>query len=638
MKKYFIGIALIICCIVGYSYLYDKFLMPRSVLVSLSLMVYFLFAVFYRKDLRVPKSNVYYSCLIFVALNGLSIIWSVNVGESVFHFCQSLMGLMVCVVFFNFLTDEYQAAKRILWISAGVILIVYLLFSIIQLFHIHDTSFEQLYNVSGINAHKNLLSIMLFLLSAFLLTAVPEISNKPLKVILLTLFGSSILIVVLLKSRAVILGFVIAVAVFLILYYTHSKKFVFNKRRKVLVTFIAIALTFLFFTILLRQIASRSVPQTSEKSEIEYRITSTSSLAERFLLWDKTYRIVDKHPFLGCGGGNWQIVFPDANLKGLYRADIWNINFTHPHNEYLGILAESGYVGLLLYLAFICSLVFFSGCAIIETSAKKEFFFGAITLSIVCGCCINAFFDFPNNRIEHLVWMSIFYAILFRFISNKKQDVLRSKSNGKTWNLIFLILAVFLVMNATIRFKGEYETVKMQQALQHRDWKSVERFCSKAVSPFYTVDPVGMPLHWYLGQAQKATGQPQSVYHFRKAYENAPFCKENLNDLGVDEYYIAGNFEQAKSYLHEAIRISPNYIYPYFNLAYIYLVENKLLKAKEVTDMIYFDEHKREVMKADAIFFEPFNTELEKQNIDANYETVVELRHIIDSLLKSSIR
>ena len=86
------------------------------------------------------------------------------------------------------------------------------------------------------------------------------------------------------------------------------------------------------------------------------------------------------------------------------------------------------------------------------------------------------------------------------------------------------------------------------------------------------------------------------------------------------EYYTAHDLEKAEFCLKEAIRISPNYLYPYLNLAYIYLSENEPQKAKAVADGIYFDEHKRDVMKADAIFFEPFNAEAVRRKIDADYE------------------
>ena len=391
-------------------------------------------------------------------------------------------------------------------------------------------------------------------------------------------------------------------------------------------------IVYAFLTIGLRWFADRSVPHTSEKSEIEHNVLSTSSLAERCLLWDKTYRIADKHPVAGCGIGNWQIDFPETGLKGLYRADVWNINFTKPHNEYLGLLAETGYLGLLLYVASLVSLVVLSFFALCKTQGRIDFLYGAIVLSLFVGSSLNALFDFPNSRIEHIIWNGILMAYLFRLIANGKQKTL-----GKGWNIVFLVFAVILITVGGFRLSGDRNTFKMQQALKANDWKAVEHRGNQALSVFYSIDPVGLPVHWYIGKAQKQTRNPQAINSFRKAYHEAPYCKENLNDIGLVEYHAAHNLDKAEFYLKEAIRVSPNYVYPYLNLAYIYLSEGEPQKAKEVADALYFDAHKRDVMKADAVFFEPFNAEAVRQKIDADYDAVIQLRKTINVKLQPKL-
>ena len=347
-------------------------------------------------------------------------------------------------------------------------------------------------------------------------------------------------------------------------------------------------------------------------------------------MWDKTYHIADKHPLTGCGIGNWQIHFPDAGLEGLYRADVWNVNFTKPHNEYLGVLSEIGYLGLLLHIIFLVSLTVCAFFTLCKTQNRKEFLFGAIVLSLFAGTCINALFDFPNSRIEHVIWMGILMAYLLHIITLDKQKTL-----GKGWNVVFLSVALMLLTVGGFRLKGDRNTFRMQQVLKTSDWKAVERYGHQALSVFYTIDPVGLPLQWYLGKAEKQMGHPQAINNFRKARRFAPYYKENLNDLGLAEYHTAHNLEKAESCLKEAIRISPNYLYPYLNLAYIYLSENEPQKAKAVADGIYFDEHKREVMKADAIFFEPFNTEAVLKKLDKDYEAVLALRRTIYGKLQA---
>jgi len=652
-KTFIVGIALgiALCSLVWLPNLYDKFLIARFVAAATGLAILFLFALIGKKRWRVPNTPVFYVYLLFTLLCGCSILWATNTAEAVFAFSTQLLTPLIVIVFYSLLSTDKQPTQKALWISAAIILAVYLFFTIVQLDLVESFSFDQLYRVSGISGHKNLLAIILFILSGFLLTSFSVFENKLLRWLTVVVFVANVALVVLLKSRAVMLSMIAAVVCFTVLLLTRSRhceeerrsnpekrcsgllRFARNDAKRVkrglrFTVVASIMIVYAFLTIGLRWFADRSVPHTSEKSEIERNVLSTSSLAERCLLWDKTYRIADKHPVAGCGIGNWQIDFPETGLKGLYRADVWNINFTKPHNEYLGLLAETGYLGLFLYVAFLVSLVVLSFFALCKTQGRKDFLYGAIVLSLFVGSSVNALFDFPNSRIEHIIWNGILMAYLFQLIANGKQKTL-----GKGWNIVLLALAVILITVGGFRLSGDRNTFKMQQALKANDWKAVEHRGNQALSVFYSIDPVGLPVHWYIGKAQKQTGNPQAINSFRKAYYEAPYCKENLNDLGLVEYHAAHNLEKAEFYLKEAIRVSPNYVYPYLNLAYIYLSEGEPQKAKEVADAIYFDEHKRDVMKADAVFFEPFNAEAVRQKIDADYEAVIQLRKTINDKL-----
>ena len=630
---------------IGLPNLYDKFLIARFIAAAIGLAIVFLFALVRKKHWRVPNTPVFLVYLLFLLLCGCSIIWATNTAEAVFAFACQMLTPLIIILFYSLLSTHCQLTQKALWIAAAVVLSVYLLFAIVQLFHIESLSFEQLYRVSGINGHKNLLAAMLFVLSAFLFTSFSVFESKFPKVLSVVLFVVAIAVVIVLKSRAVLLSVMVAACFFgiMMLIRARHREERSNSCKSALRYFgyaqqpqaqgpqllIFVVLVYAFLTVGLRWFAAHSVPHSTDKSEIETKMMSSSSLVERCLLWDKTYRIADKHPFAGCGIGNWQILFPDAGLKGLYRADVWNVNFTKPHNEYLGVLSETGYFGLFLYILFLVSLVIRAFFVLCQTIDRKDFLYGGIVLSVFIGGCINALFDFPNSRIEHIIWMGIFMAILFRMITQNRQKTL-----GKVWNTVFLLIAIMLVTIGGFRYKGERNTFEMQKAMKANDWKAVENHCHRALSVFYTIDPVGLPLHWYQGKAEKKMGKPQAINSFRKAYHYAPYCKENLNDLGLAEYHTAHDLHKAEFYLNEAIRISPNYLYPYFNLAYIYLSENEPQKAQAVADDIYFDSRKREVMKADAIFFEPFNAEAARQKIDADYRAVMQLRRDIFEKLR----
>lgn len=649
-----ISLGLVVSCLIGLPQLYDKFMTARFFALATGLAVVFLIALIGKRRWSVPQTPIVLPYLLFLLLSSATLFWATNKAEAIFAFATLLLTPLVVIVVYTLLTKHRRSTQVALWTSAALILIVYMSFAVIQLAHIESLSFGQLYRVGGINGHKNLLAAMLFLLSAFLLTAFGLFERKALKRGAGILFILSLTLIVLLKSRAVLLSVFVAAAFLGILWLCrrlwcvrHCEearrsnpdhplfdtsnpgllRYARNNAKRVncgyyLTLAAFIILIFTFFTVGFRWFAERSVPHSAAKSEVETKMTSTSSLVERCLLWEKTYCIADDHPLAGCGIGNWQIHFPDAGLAGLYRADRWNVSFTKPHNEYLGILAETGYLGLLLYVSFLVSLVIKAFLALSATKSKKDFLQGAIALSTFVGCCVNALFDFPYSRIEHLIWNAILMAMLLTTIS-------KQKTLGKGWGIGFLCIALMLVCIAVFRLTGERNSFKMQHAMNKNDWKSVERYCDKAVSVFYTIDPVGLPMHWYQGKAKKSMGNLQAIESFRKAQRHAPYCKENLNDLGLAEWRNANDPAKGERHLKEAIRISPGYLYPQLNLAYLYLSMGQTQKAQEVAAGIDLDEKKREILKADARFFEPFNTEAVRRKIDADYEAVLLLRQTI---------
>ena len=153
-----IAIGIIVSCVIGLPNLYDKFLIARFVAAATGLAILFLFSLFGKKHWPVPNTPVFYIYLLFALLCGCSILWATNTAEAIFAFSTQLMTPLLVIVFFSLFSAELRSTQKALWISAAIILAVYLFFAVIQLFHVESFSFEQLYRVSGINGHKNLLA------------------------------------------------------------------------------------------------------------------------------------------------------------------------------------------------------------------------------------------------------------------------------------------------------------------------------------------------------------------------------------------------------------------------------------------------------------------------------------------------
>lgn len=69
------------------------------------------------------------------------------------------------------------------------------------------------------------------------------------------------------------------------------------------------------------------------------------AIVERLAHWQAAFYMANDHPWIGVGLGNYEAVYPQYGLPG------WPRPLGHAHNDYLNTLAETGIVGLTVYLA-----------------------------------------------------------------------------------------------------------------------------------------------------------------------------------------------------------------------------------------------------------------------------------------------
>ena len=85
------------------------------------------------------------------------------------------------------------------------------------------------------------------------------------------------------------------------------------------------------------------------------RLTSNST-SGRSSIWTVGWRMVEAHPVIGVGSGNYTVVEPNylSSAPGaIARGDLIVVTPLPAHNIYLHILAEMGVVGLVLFLAVV---------------------------------------------------------------------------------------------------------------------------------------------------------------------------------------------------------------------------------------------------------------------------------------------
>lgn len=566
IKLFFIGIVL--SSVLMLPFILDVTLTPRfiALAVCLSLCFYYLFNSGIKFDLKPDLILLSYFGYTLFCL--LSISWSNTRSEAVFESSKQALAFIVFGMTYYSLKSNAGYFLKIVLKFSIVLFLFAVLISVYQFTAIKNFNKESLYLITGISGHKNLFSSLLFLDLCFLIMAAYKL-DRPWKNIALICIIINGIFLFLLRTKAVWLGLSASALVFFILYFfSHSK----SKPPRIKLSVLLIsALLFsnIFFLKILRPLINKS---------IHYVTNHTSSQAfkqedERLILWDKTYELINKKPLAGVGMGNWQIHLPSATLTDLWRAEDLNYTFQRPHNDFLWILSETGLIGFNLFLLFLFSLLFLSGRTLRTLSKNESLRFDLLLcITFICGYFITSFFDFPKERIEHLVWINILFGMAYFSVKTQHSPIhFRSFIITRKHVFISFVLLILFSYVGLLRFNGEYFTRRMYKYKSVNKLSDVVDAGNSALSIAYSIDPTSVPLFWYTGNARASLGNYEGAQtDFIKAYHLNPFNPKVLNDL-ASSYVFTNNVLLAKNYYEEAARISPRYDEPKLNLAAMYI-------------------------------------------------------------------
>lgn len=549
----------------------------RFTFSAAALLVALIFGRQYRKN-NLPATIGTVAFALFVILQAVSVLWAPNKAEAIFEVAKWV------VVFFT-LTFTYSFARHkpahfIVMMAhvSGVIFIVSLAVAILQMSQLGDFSWSSRYAVTSLFTHKGTYSMMLLLTMAFPLLRLRLRPSSTVKVVYIILLASQLGMILFLQARAT---WVAAAAIIIALAVTR-----FRIPHK---WYYVIASTLLLCVILIGGSRLFSQYELNEPGQ-ESGLRAKASVYERQALWRMTFRMVDKQPLLGCGTGNWKVCYPSVGTGDVFSINTLDYNFTRPHNDYLRLLSETGYIGLILMMTALTSLLLRALSIKRNRHGKMARFMAAF----IIGAMAFALFDFPIDRMEILIWITILCATAATLSLPKSANKQITKRNTPH-PVTFILLALSMAIGIT-RWCSERHYAAIVAGIHNRQWKEVETHCNEARTPLYNLTPLGMPLAYYEGMAREYRNKP-AIETFRAALDAAPWCKQVLTDLGRLEYTVNHNIDTAVYLLQKAMAISPAYSYAYLNLAQLYIHEHEWQKAIEVLDMLDLDKKEKELRR-----------------------------------------
>lgn len=219
---------------------------------------------------------------------------------------------------------------------------------------------------------------------AFLLGVLPSAKNITARLGLLLVLGSGIYCMLFAFSRGGYIGFLGGMITVGLL-----------KSRKYLVLALVIVLG---WQVLLPTSVQQRISMTTEASS---NGQFDSSSEERLTLWRDALDMFKQNPITGTGFNTYEFM----HRVGSYR---------DTHNYYLKVLAETGLVGIVLFL-FLLRMLFTAGWRLYRTTDDP--FWSAIatgfTALVVCGIVLNFFGDrWSYQQVDGYLWMLL--GVVFR--------------------------------------------------------------------------------------------------------------------------------------------------------------------------------------------------------------------------------
>ncbi len=567
------------------SLLIDQFHISRFVFVSLLNLFALLWIVPTIKNIRLHLFDAL--VFAFYALHLFSISWSFNFAEAIFTAQKGLL-LFLSYFIFRLILEKFKEAE--IWITLMILAtsLFVLLITSIQLYQVlMDTGIDgdNIYQLIGWAGHKNLVASYIFLLFCYLIAKASYVKYKGL---LFFTLAWQLIIILVFRSRAVYLG----LAVFLLIggtYYlwtnTKYRKSLFNKILPALFILGTGGAFIASTTTIGQHYLTYLNPATYSQS---------ASANERLFVWYKTRVLIKDNPILGCGSGNWKVLFPSKGIEGGYRLQQKDVVFTRVHNDFLEVWAEVGSLGLLLYLLLFLAPI---GMLVFYLQNKEKNTEQLWLTATLLGYMVIAFFDFPKERIEHQVFLAL---ILAASIVGRKQvwqkkwpSVLLSK-NRKTILIGFLFLC--WLPNIPVgyaRLLGDYYTKNLFIAKDQKDSKKLYTVCNKIPIYWYSIDPLTLPIKWYEGLG----------YYFEKDYESAESRFADAYHTNPYNFHVLNNYAstlvQVKKYrdaipiLEEAIAINGKFEIGLFNLSFAHFNLGEYEKALEWVNKTTRDPKKK---------------------------------------------
>ncbi len=551
MTAFFLVFVLIVLNVVWINGVYDISLVPRlftllaflAIIVPLGLVLRFTrrfdFAILRNPIILCYGAYALTTCFsLFVALN-------VTAGlNDVFKTLASLVVLcLTCLLLES--TRNWVGLVCKIFVAAAVMAAGIGYYQMISRFGFGIHPREVMAQVDGLMSNANLYASILNLILPPCLCGI-LILRGPWRLVSFLAASGLLLLLALLQTRAAYLGLAGGtVAVAAVLFFYHEK-FAMGPRRR----YALAALLLVLFCLVIGSAFMTGNPLAQRVRSLfalDYRATDGG----RLMIWKITLGMIADHPWLGVGAGNFTIRLQEYFGAAGQNLSVGVTNWAQPHNDPLWILAEKGGLGFLAFAGFVCA-AFWQIRAIFRraTSSDQRWMALAILMGL-CAYLLDSCFDFPSERINHQVYLSVYLAMAV-VLNHSPAPALEEKQRCSPlgtlpwWVAPPIVLTLALgVTYAAAALRQERYVCRARVALKEEDWPEVLANARLATTRWKTLDPVATPVAYLEGVALWQMNQlPEATAALERARTHNPNRCYLINTLGL-VYLDGGKPQQA---------------------------------------------------------------------------------------------
>ena len=540
--------------------MFDPVLIPKYVFITGLCLIFIILSLFlpHHKNVAIVFHNsrwLWFGAA-YLVISGISLFYTSSLQDGFFEWSVAVSGfgfLLLC----GALNLKQRIHLQLLASAMTVFTLVILLLggrqylTMIQDFGI---SHHHTYLVSSIFGHKNIFSEVLLLSLPFNIYSAVKVKQKPMNVLAVAAILGSLVFIVVLLSRGVWVGLMGSVIFGISLIYFRKHKpggnWKFSHRTKIIgiVSIVLMISSGWFF-------AKNDQQDTFEKQITSITNLSHSATEDRIGLWKRSVELFLEKPFSGQGTGSWKMEIYRTGTRGLKSAT-GETAYIRPHNDYLWVLSENGWPGLLAYMGFLLMAIAKNIKAFLK--ARNDSLLFLLTAMGLVAYLLIAGISFPKERIEHHILFSFLLLPLILYESSHNMMILpKNRMAGIGGMSLLLLLMVAGMIVGVKRMEGEKHVMK---GIKYMAKKNVDRAIDELMQvdlDFLPLDHTGTPVEYYRGKAFMQNFQPKyGCSEYQRGHDFHPYHPQLLAGLG-ECYKLSGQLNKAEEFYQRSLTIAP---------------------------------------------------------------------------------